>query len=196
MFSVGIVTFEGAEELDFIGPWEVFTMATRAAEGRQVELLAPSLEPVHCAKGLRVLPDRTLDDAPDYDVLLYPGGRGVRKAVQDRALLDWIAARAERTPWTTSVCTGSGLLVASGVAAGKRVVTHWTWREELRQLGPCTVLEGPRYVRDGQLVTAAGVSAGIDMSLWLVGQLASVELARETRAQLEYDPAPPYLADV
>lgn len=196
MFRVGIVLFEGAEELDFVGPWEVFTMATRDAAERQVELLASTLEPVRCAKGMRVLPDRLLGEAGDLDVILLPGGRGVRKAVHDEALLDWIRARAATTPWMTSVCTGSGLLVASGVASGKRVVTHWSWRDELRALGPCEVLDDVRYVRDGQVVTAAGVSAGIDMALWLVGQVLGVERARETRRQIEYDPAPPYLADV
>ena len=96
----------------------------------------------------------------------------------------------------TSVCTGSGLLVASGVAAGRRVTTHWTWTETLRGLGDCEVLEGVRYVRDGKVVTAAGVSAGIDMALWLVGQIAGVDAAREAQRQMEYDPAPPYAAEV
>ena len=196
MFSAAIAVFEGVEELDFVGPWEVFGMANYGAEEPCVHLIAADTEPVRCAKGLRVVPNLAFEDCPDVDVLLFPGGRGVRKAVEDRPLLDWIAARAPRTTWMTSVCTGSGLLVASGVAHGKRVVTHWSWREALAGLGPCEVLEDVRYVRDGQVVTAAGVSAGIDMALWLVGQIEGVERAREVRHQIEYDPAPPYLAEV
>jgi transcriptional regulator GlxA family with amidase domain len=194
--TVGIVVFPGAEELDFVGPWEVWAMATRQSAERRVWLLAESLAPVTCAKGLVVIPDRTLAEAPPLDVLVLPGGRGVRREVENRVLLDWIAARAQGTAWLTSVCTGSGLLVRSGVAAGRRVTTHWSFVETLRGLGPCTVVENVRYVRDGNVVTAAGVSAGIDMSLWLVGQLLGVPAARETQHQIEYDPAPPYRAEV
>jgi len=189
---VGILVFEGAEELDFVGPWEVFGMATQGDEASSVELIAPSDGPVRCAKGLRVLPDVTLETAGAYDVLVVPGGRGVRKLLDDGTLLGWLRERAETTTWMTSVCTGSGLLVASGVAAGKRVTTHWTWIETLRGIGPCEVLEDVRYVHDGNVVTAAGVSAGIDMSLWLVGEILGVDAAREARRQMEYDPAPPY----
>jgi transcriptional regulator GlxA family with amidase domain len=197
---VGILVFEGAEELDFVGPWEVFGMATRARDGAAedpaVELIGREPGPVCCAKGLRVVPDRTLAEAGEYDVLVLPGGRGVRRLLDDEELLAWIRERDRHTAWTTSVCTGSGLLVASGVAHGRRVTTHWSWVETLRTLGPCEVLEGVRYVRDGKLVTAAGVSAGIDMSLWVVGQLLGVDAARETQRQMEYDPAPPYQAEV
>jgi transcriptional regulator GlxA family with amidase domain len=191
-FRAGIVVFEGAEELDFVGPWEVFTMANRSVEGRQVELIAERVEPVRCAKGMRVLPDVSLDEAGTYDVLLLPGGRGVRTELGNRRLLDWIAGREATTAWMTSVCTGAGLLVKSGVAAGKRVTTHWSWIETLRTVGPCEVLEDVRYVRDGKVVTAAGVSAGIDMALWLVGQIDGIPAALEAQRQIEYDPAPPY----
>ena len=193
---VGILVFEGAEELDFVGPWEVFGMATQGEEESSVELIAPTPEPVRCAKGLRVIPDATLETAGAYDVLVVPGGRGVRALLDDEAILSWLRERDASTAWMTSVCTGSGLLVASGVAAGRRVTTHWTWTETLRGLGDCEVLEGVRYVRDGKVVTAAGVSAGIDMALWLVGQIAGVDAAREAQRQMEYDPAPPYAAEV
>lgn len=193
---VGILVFEGAEELDFVGPWEVFGMATQGEEESSVELIAPAPEPVRCAKGLRVIPDATLETAGAHDVLVVPGGRGVRALLDDEAILSWLRERDASTTWMTSVCTGSGLLVASGVAAGRRVTTHWTWTETLRGLGDCEVLEGVRYVRDGKVVTAAGVSAGIDMALWLVGQIAGVDAAREAQRQMEYDPAPPYAAEV
>lgn len=194
--SVGILVFDGAEELDFVGPWEVFTMATRDAPARCVHLVAEHLEPVKCAKGLRVLPDCVLAGAPQLDVLVVPGGRGVRRELENAALLGWLARRAEEARWVTSVCTGAGLLVRSGVAKHKRVTTHWSWLETLRDVGPCEVLSGVRYVRDGNVVTAAGVSAGIDMALWVVGQTMGIDAARETQHMLEYDPAPPYAADV
>jgi transcriptional regulator GlxA family with amidase domain len=194
--NVGILVFEGAEELDFVGPWEVFAMATRESPTRCVHLLAERPEPITCAKGLRVLPDCTLAQAPPLDVLVVPGGRGVRRELENEALLGWIARRAEDATWVASVCTGSGLLVRAGVARHKRVTTHWTWLETLNGIGTCTVVPGVRYVRDGKVVTAAGVSAGIDMSLWLVGQLMGVPAARDTQRMIEYEPAPPYTADV
>lgn len=194
--TVGIVVFEGAEELDFVGPWEVFTMAARDAGSKKVHLLAERSEPVTCAKGMRVLPDLTLSEAPPLDVIVVPGGRGVRRELGNEALLGWLARRAEDATWVTSVCTGAGLLVKSGVARHKRVTTHWSWLEVLRELGPCQVVPNTRYVRDGKVVTAAGVSAGIDMSLWVVGQVMGVPAARDTQHMIEYAPAPPYAADV
>ena len=120
----------------------------------------------------------------------------MRRELENQVLLGWLARRAEDAVWVTSVCTGAGLLVRAGIATHKRVTTHWSWLETLRGIGSCEVLSGARYVRDGKVVTSAGVSAGIDMSLWIVGQVMGVDAARETRHTLEYDPAPPYVADV
>jgi transcriptional regulator GlxA family with amidase domain len=197
MTTIGLVLFDDAEELDFVGPWEVFTMATADLADSRVLTLAERPGPVRCAKGLRVLPDCDFASAPDLDVLLVPGGQGTRREVDNPVLLDWLAKTAARCQWVTSVCTGSLLLHASGLAAGRRITTHWAFVEALRGRAPdATVLEGVRYVRDGNLVTAAGVSAGIDMSLWLVGQIWSVDRARATQRFMQYDPAPPYPADV
>jgi transcriptional regulator GlxA family with amidase domain len=144
-----------------------------------------------------VLPDHEFANAPELDVVLVPGGQGTRREVGNPALLEWLARAAARCRWVTSVCTGSLLLHASGLASGRRITTHWAFVEELRKRAPdATVLAGVRYVRDGDLVTAAGVSAGIDMSLWLVGQIWGVDRARWTQRFMEYDPAPPYPADV
>ncbi len=193
-FTTGIVLFEGAEELDWAGPWEVFTMARQ--EGDRVVTIAESPGPVTSAKGLRVLPDYTFDDAPPLDVVLVPGGMGTRREVHNEAMLGWLREVAPACAWVTSVCTGSFVLHAAGLALGRRVTTHWGSIERLRELPNVTVLEKVRYVRDGNVVTAAGVSAGIDMSLWLVGQLYSVEHARNVQRWMEYDPAPPYAAEV
>jgi transcriptional regulator GlxA family with amidase domain len=194
--TTGILLFPDAEELDFVGPWEVFTMAALGREGERVVTIAERAEPVRCAKGLRVLPDHGFADAPPLDVLLVPGGQGTRKEVANPALIDWLRKAAVPCTWVTSVCTGTLLLHEAGLARGKRVTTHWGFVETLRQRGEIEVLEKVRFVRDGRLVTSAGVSAGIDMALWLVGQIHGVPHARLTQRLMEYDPAPPYTAEV
>lgn len=194
--TTGILLFEDAEELDFVGPWEVFTMARIGHDEDRVVTIAERAGPVRAAKGLRVIPDHAFADAPPLDVLLVPGGQGTRKEATNPVMLDWMRKTAERCTWVTSVCTGSLLLAEAGIARGRRVTTHWGFVETLRQRGDVEVLERVRYVRDGKLVTAAGVSAGIDMALWLVGQIHGVAHARQTQRFMEYDPAPPYAADV
>lgn len=192
--TIGILLYDDTEELDWAGPWEVFTMAAR--DGDSVVTIAEGPGPIHCRKGLRVLPDHTFDDAPALDVLVVPGGLGSRIEVDNPVLLDWIASVVEECTWITSVCTGSFLLHAAGPARGKRVTTHWASIDRLRAEGDVTVLEHVRYARDGNVVTAAGVSAGIDMALWIVGQVYDVEHARFTQRAMEYEPAPPYQAEV
>jgi transcriptional regulator GlxA family with amidase domain len=110
-------------------------------------------------------------------------------------LIDWLRKVGAQATWVTSVCTGALLLHEAGFARGKRVTTHWAFVPQLRERGDVTVLDGPRYVRDGNLVTAAGVSAGIDMALWLVGQLHDPETARKVQRYIQYEPAPPYAAE-
>jgi len=196
-FTVGIVLFEGAEELDWAGPWEVFSMAAMGRDDLTVVTIAQTAEPVRCAKGLRVLPDHTFEDCPKLDLVLVPGGQGTRVERENEVFLRWLGEIAPQCQWVTSVCTGSMLLHAAGLLKGKRITTHWAYVAALREMaGDAEVLEKVRYVRDGNLVTAAGVSAGIDMSLWLVGQIWGVEHARKTQRFMEYDPAPPYGAEV
>jgi transcriptional regulator GlxA family with amidase domain len=194
--TTGILLFDDAEELDFAGPWEVFTQAARKEQGDRVVTIAPERGPVRCAKGLRVLPDHGFADAPELDVLLVPGGQGTRREVDNPVVIEWLRKASERCRFVTSVCTGSLLLLGAGLCQGKRITTHWAFLETLRQRGGATVVGDVRYVRDGNLVTAAGVSAGIDMSLWLVGQLYDVTHARNVQRLMQYDPAPPYAADV
>ncbi len=201
--TIGILVFDGAEELDFVGPWEVFTMTNElfARDGKDrphnVLLVAEHDKPFRCAKGMRVLPDVTTANCPPLDVLLIPGGQGTRREVKNEPLLAWITATAAKCKWITSVCTGALLLTAAGPAKGKRVTTHWGFIEQLRARNEAAkVLENIRYVRVGNVVTAAGVSAGIDMALWLIGQLHSPGVARTVQRGMEYDPAPPYSAEV
>lgn len=193
--TTGIVLFDEAEELDWAGPYEVFTMARQP--GDVVVTIAEHDGPVTCAKGLRVLPDHTFADAPALDVLLIPGGRGSRRERTNPAMLDFVRRVAPSCAWVTSVCTGVFVLHAAGPAQDKQVTTHWAAIEELRALAPdLDILTDVRYVRDGNVVSSAGVSAGIDMALWLVGQITSVEHARATQYLMEYNPAPPYASRV
>ena len=197
MTTIGIVLFDDVEELDAIGPWEVFTSAAMLRDDVKVVTLAQSPKQVRCAKGLRIQPDHTLADAPALDVLLMPGGQGTRREVDNPVLIDWLRHVAPSCSWVTSVCTGALLLCEAGLCKGRRVTTHWGFIEQLRTRYPdVEVIERRRYVRDDRVVTAAGISAGIDMALWLVGQLWDVESARQTQRMMEYDPAPPYAADV
>lgn len=189
--TIGIVLFSDAEELDWAGPWEVLTAG--AKDGDRVITVAERADPVRCAKGLRVLPDHRFDDCPPLDVIVVPGGIGTRAERTNEAMTSFVAAQAQRAEWTTSVCTGSFILEAAGLLDGKRATTHWAAMDELLSFAPHLELDREaRWVVDGDVVTAAGVSAGIDMALWLLGQLYDVEHARATQRYIQYDPAPPY----
>jgi transcriptional regulator GlxA family with amidase domain len=147
---------------------------------------------VSCAKGLRVLPDETWETAPPLDVLVYPGGRGTRKELADEAVLNWIRGLAGNGALVTSVCTGSLVLAAAGLLDGKPATTHWGSLELLPTLGnEIEVRPDDRFVDTGEVITAAGVSAGIDMALHLVARLHSPDRAREVRRYIQYDPEPP-----
>ncbi|MBW3603714.1 MAG: DJ-1/PfpI family protein [Actinobacteria bacterium] len=201
MATIGILLFNEAEELDVVGPWEVFTASAMLLDeagdaGDEVVTIARDAGPVGCAKGLRVLPDHTIDDHPRLDVIVVPGGRGTRALVDDTDLLAWLAAVGVDARWITSVCTGSLLLWASGLAKHRRVATHHSFEDEFARLGDVRIVRDARWVRHGNVVTSQGVSAGIDMALWLVGQLHDPAHARATQRYLQYDPAPPYAADV
>jgi transcriptional regulator GlxA family with amidase domain len=195
--TIGMLMFDDLEELDLVGPWEVFTMAVMDLPGSRVVGIAERPAPVRCAKGLRLLPDHAFADAPALDVVLVPGGIGTRREAENPALLEWLARSAAGCRWVTSVCTGSLLLHRAGLTQGRRITTHWGFVKELRERAPdAEVLEGVRYVRDGNLVTASGVSAGIDMALWLVGQIWDVARARRAQRMMQYEPSPPYAAEV
>jgi transcriptional regulator GlxA family with amidase domain len=192
--NVGVALFDGAEELDWAGPWEVLAAWAEQwpDDGVHVFTLAREDRPVTCAKGLRVLPDETWETAPPLDVLVYPGGRGTRRELQDEAVLDWIRGLAAGETVVASVCTGSLVLAAAGLLDGKPATTHWGSLEVLPTLGhEIEVRPDDRFVDNGSILTAAGVSAGIDMALHLVARLHSTERAREVRRYIQYDPEPP-----
>jgi transcriptional regulator GlxA family with amidase domain len=161
-------------------------------DGVRVFTLARQDGLVSCAKGLRVLPDETWETAPPLDVLVYPGGRGTRKELADEAVLNWIRGLAGNGALVTSVCTGSLVLAAAGLLDGKPATTHWGSLELLPTLGnEIEVRPDDRFVDTGEVITAAGVSAGIDMALHLVARLHSPDRAREVRRYIQYDPEPP-----
>jgi transcriptional regulator GlxA family with amidase domain len=196
MTTYGLLIFEGAEELDFTGPWEVFTASAMVRDqGDTAVLIAERAGAVRCSKGMRVLPDHTLEDHPPLDVLLVPGGQGTRQEVSNSGLIEWIRKTSAVAGWVTSVCTGALLLHEAGPARGRRVATHHGFEDALEARGDVTVVRDARYVVDGNLVTSQGVSAGIDMALWLVGRIHGRDHARAVRRYIQYEPAPPFLAD-
>ena len=194
MTRIAVALFEGAEELDWAGPWEVLSAWAQQwpDDGVEVFTVARTDAVVTCAKGLRVLPDRTWEDSGDIDVLVYPGGQGTRRELRDDAVLDWVRGLRERETLMTSVCTGSLVYAAAGLLAERPATTYWNALDLLHELdATIEVREGDRFVDSGDVVTAAGVSAGIDMALHLVARLHSKERAREVRRYIQYDPEPP-----
>jgi transcriptional regulator GlxA family with amidase domain len=191
---IAIAVFEGAEELDFVGPWEVLA-AWRYLypDDLDVFLLGEDGGPVTCAKGMRVLPDTSWDAAGDFDVLLYPGGRGTRAQLGDERIRARLRALKARGTLMTSVCTGALVYADAGLLDGLPATTYWSAFDELLPLGrEIAPRRADRFVDTGDVITAAGVSAGIDMALHLVGRLGSPDKAREVRRYIQYDPQPPY----
>ena len=192
--AVAIAVFEGAEELDFVGPWEVLTACGHLYPNDiQVCLVAETTEQVTCAKGMRVLPDRTWDDLGRIDVLVCSGGRGTRAQLGDERIRSRLRMLNHDGALLTSVCTGSLVFADAGLLNGLAATTYWSAFDELLELGRgIEPRPDDRFIDNGAVVTAAGVSAGIDMALHLVGRLGSPEKAREVRRYIQYDSQPPY----
>ncbi len=192
--NIGVFVFDGAEELDYAGPWEVLgAWATHFPDDEvDVFTLAPQEGPIRSAKGLTVVPDYSWQSAPPIDVLLYPGGVGSRAHLNNSMVAEWLRRVAEQAEIVTSVCTGALVLADVGLLDGRPATTHWQYLDLLRDLGDdIEVRASDRFVDDGDVITAAGVSAGIDMALHLIARLHSVERAQEVRRYIQYDPAPP-----
>jgi transcriptional regulator GlxA family with amidase domain len=191
---IGLLLFDGAEELDWAGPWEVLAAWAQVwpDDGVEVLTVARSSEPITCAKGLRVLADRTVEEAGALDVVLVPGGQGTRQLVGDEQTHVWLRGLAGDGTLVTSVCTGSLVLAGAGLLRDRPATTWWGALDRLAALDDTIeVRPDDRFVDSGEIVTAAGVSAGIDMALHLVARLHSPERAREVRRYIQYDPQPP-----
>jgi putative intracellular protease/amidase len=185
--QTAILLYDRFTALDAIGPYEVLSRIP----GAEVTFVAEQIGPVRTDNGmLTVQVERTIDEVPAPEVLLVPGGPGEVAARAGGPALDWLRAADGTSTWTTSVCTGSLILAAAGLLAGRRATTHWLAFDELRRLGAEPVPE--RVVFDGKLVTAAGVSAGIDMALALTASIAGDEVAQAIQLSIEYDPQPPF----
>src|SRR3954451_14683492 len=185
--QIAILIFDKLTALDAIGPYEVL----RSVPGWEVKFVGPKKGQVRTDCGaLGLNADHSLDEVDAADILLVPGGKGNRPLLEDEEVLGWLRRLDKRSTWTTSVCTGSLVLGAAGLLEGRRATGHWLYLEKLRDYGAEPVRE--RYVEDGKLLTAAGVSAGIDMALHLVGREAGPEVAQAVQLGLEYDPQPPF----
>lgn len=195
-YSVGIFVFDNVEVLDFAGPYEVFTTASRVY-GKQnllssvtpfeVFTIGKIKESVRARAGLKIDPDFDFKTHPKIDVLLIPGGV-ITEALKDASVINWIASISKQTKLTASICTGAFLLAKAGLLEGKSATTHWEDIEDLRVMFPhLEVKEQMRWVDEGKIVTSAGISAGIDMSLHLVERLVNRDLALSTARQMEFD---------
>ena len=185
--EIAIPIFDQITALDAIGPYEVLSRLP----GATVTFVSKEPGPKRTENGmLALVADRTLRELPEPDVIVIPGGFGTRALVEDQEMLDWLRHAHAHSTWTTSVCTGALLLAAAGILNGLRATTHWLQYDLLRPYGVTPVDE--RIVREGKIITAAGVSAGIDMALLLAAAIAGPELAQGIQLGIEYDPDPPF----
>ncbi len=189
MRTVAILIFDDVEVLDFAGPFEVFSV-TRELAGNQlfhVHTVGLGSGTVRARNGLKVVPEHTLESVPQPDLLIVPGGYGTRALLNQPGLLDWIRRKAPQCELVASVCTGSLLLAKAGLLAGLPATTHYQCFDLLRELEPtATVREEVRFTATDRVLTAAGISAGIDLSLHLVARLHGTEIAQQTATYMEY----------
>lgn len=185
----GVLIFPDVEELDFVGPWEMLRTWSRFLKGPEDCLIvAQSRDAVRCTNGLSVNPDVAFDECPDLDFLLVPGGMGTRKEVDNAILVGFIARQAARCQAVLSVCTGAFLLHRAGLLAGRRATTHWASLDRLRALGDVDVVE-ERVVHDGKVWSSAGVSAGMDLMLSFIADVAGEDTAGKIQFGAEYFPS-------
>lgn len=186
--EVGLLLFPGLTHLDMTGPHEVLARLP----GAQVRLVWKTREPVRSDSGLTMLPDTGFGDCPQLDLLCVPGGPGVAALMEDDVVLGFLRRQAAGARYVTSVCTGALVLGAAGLLRGRRATTHWASHDFLAALGAVPV--NARVVRDGNLFTGGGVTAGIDFALAIAAEIAGPEVAQAIQLQIEYAPEPPFAA--
>lgn len=189
-----LISFDGMEELDLVGPWEVLRMWQLQYPEDGVEVFTASLdgETVTCAKGMQIVTDMAVADIGEVDVVLMPGGRGTRELIKRESALEFVRSASGTGALMTSVCTGSLVYAAAGILENRPATTYWSAIDLLTSLDPTIEPRpGDRWVDSGEVVTAAGVSAGIDMALHLVARLHSTERAVQVKRDIQYDPDPP-----
>ncbi|MGK3126057.1 DJ-1/PfpI family protein [Candidatus Pantoea formicae] len=185
-FNIGLLLFPNLTQLDLTGPWEVFARMP----GVSNYLVWKDRQPVMSDRGLAILPTATFDDCPPLDLICIPGGPGQIALMDDEETLDFVRRTANNAQWVTSVCTGSLVLGAAGLLQGYRATTHWGSLDQLSLLGATPVAE--RVVRDGNRITGAGVTSGIDFALTVAEELFGRAVAENIQLQMEYDPEPPF----
>jgi transcriptional regulator GlxA family with amidase domain len=187
--KTAILIYDTALELDIFGPQEVFGLA-RYTSGKDASVYLVAERPglVTLSHGTKIMPDYTVADAPVPDILITPGGRDTSNAWSNKKVVKFINRSAKTSTWLASVCVGSEILVAAGPAYGRRVATHHMYTQRLREMGG-NVVTGARFVKDGNIISSAGVTSGIDMSLWLVSQIYGQEAADKVADMIEYTPA-------
>src|ERR1700712_1031321 len=183
---IGLLVFPKVQQLDLTGPYDVFA----SMPGVTVPLGWKTLEPLLSSTGLTLVPTKTFEDCPDLDVICVPGGVGIDALMEDAQTLAFIKHQAANAQYVTSVCTGALVLGAAGLLEGKRATTHWASHELLEKFGAIAVKE--RVVRDGNLMTGGGVTAGIDFALTLISELFDADKSQTIQLQIEYAPAPPF----
>ncbi len=183
---IGMLIFEDMTQLDFTGPWEVFS---RFPE-REIRVISRTLRPVTAKGGLKIVPDTTLDDAPQLDLLFVPGGDGIAALMEDRTVLEFLRRQAQRAKYVTSVCTGALVLGAAGLLKGYRATTHWNSVEFLPIFG--AIPRPDRVVIDRNRITGGGVTAGIDFGLTVAAEVFDARTAQGIQLSMEYSPAPPF----
>lgn len=194
--NYGILIYDEVAELDFVGPFQVFGASVQIIGGGRLFTIAKTKSPVRCNSGLTVIPHYEFNDHPDIDVLLIPGAQDIETTALNEQLIKWVQKTAARSRYVTAVCTGALILQKAGLLQGKKATTHWQFTELLGKDPGVTVLPDMRYVKDGNVITSQGVSAGIDMALWLIGHIHSPDHSRMVKKVLQYEPAPPYMAEV
>lgn len=183
---IGMLIFEDMTHLDFAGPWEVFSRLP----GVEVRVISRSLQPVTAKGGLKTVPDTTIDNAPQLDLLFVPGGQGIAILMEDRTVLEFLRRQAQQAKYVTSVCTGALILGAAGLLKGYRATTHWNSVELLPIFGATAVSD--RVVIDRNRITGGGVTAGIDFALTIAGEVFGAKTAKTIQLEMEYNPAPPF----
>ena len=188
-----MILFNGVEELDVVGPWEVFQEAAQLNNNFSCRMISYDGKDVSAAKGLQMGVHGSMAEDLIYDLILLPGGRGTRALMKNEAFLARLHVLAKNATWVTSVCTGSLVYATAGLLANKKCTSHHAACDALEALNMTgEVLRNIRYVQDDKYITAAGVSAGIDMSLWLLGQIEEPAFAKKVQHAIEYYPQPPY----
>src|SRR6185503_2475855 len=185
-FNIGFVLFPDLTQLDFTGPLQVL----HRLPGSTTHIVARTRDPVPSDCGLSLVPTATFADCPQLDLLCVPGGFGVSGAIADKATVDFVRRQGARAKYVTSVCTGAFVLGVAGLLKGRRATTHWAYTGLLPMVG--ATYEKARVVRDGNVFTGGGVTAGIDFALAVAAEVAGAETAQKIQLSIEYDPAPPF----